>query len=608
MKTIVLLLSHFLVVAATGATFTQSDWSGDTGVAGPVSSWENSYLSSQSISAQGGDIRLNGGGLLPVPVKHFIVNSYELPSCVTPCDIDGDGVEDVLSSSQGSGEICWWKNLNGTGNSWSKKTVQLDIYGGQVLAADVNGDSFLDVVAACVSEDKLCWWENINGTGIDWAEHNIVLDFNHAISIQCVDMDFDGDMDIVGAAHASMELTVFENDGGQGTSWATHSVMNGSYRPNNISIGDMNGDGAIDIAMTAMNDSAIVWYEQLSDMDSWQEHIIATGTSGCLALSICDLDADGDMDFVSGGYDIGLCWWENINGLGTGLQMKTIDADIDYLQEVYPSDMNSDGSIDLLVTESNNVFCYWNSPFNPGDSWTGSTVEANYSAAISAAACDLDGNMVPDVLAASFNDNKLNWWTILGEYEPQGSLVSSILDAGDIGEWNIFLSSSQEPSGTAVSFQFRSSNDPSDMGVWSDTVFTPDTPLEGILDDSTRYLQYRTILQTSSPVVSPELAEVAFSCTQVGIEESEFAEVLPWSLRASENPSIGFFSALVSVPEDVSVDLLLYDVSGRVVASLSKELPEGTHSVNFTELAQGVYFCTMRASDFSAVERVVVLR
>ena len=69
------------------------------------------------------------------------------------------------------------------------------------------------------------------------------------------------------------------------------------------------------------------------------------------------------------------------------------------------------------------------------------------------------------------------------------------------------------PSGTSVSFQFRSSNDSFNMGAWSDTVFSPNTPLAGILADSTRLLQYRVILEMSDPEVSPELTEVAFSYT-----------------------------------------------------------------------------------------------
>ncbi len=45
-----------------------------------------------------------------------------------------------------------------------------------------------------------------------------------------------------------------------------------------------------------------------------------------------------------------------------------------------------------------------------------------------------------------------------------------------------------------------------------------------------------------------------------------------------------------------------------MVVEILEELPTGTHSVDFTGLTNVVYFCTLRAGEFSATERVVVLR
>jgi len=202
----------------------------------------------------------------------------------------------------------------------------------------------------------------------------------------------------------------------------------------------------------------------------------------------------------------------------------------------------------------------------------------------------------------------VTWCDIRLYYHPYGSLVSSILDAGYVAEWTTFLSNSEEPVGSSLFFLFRSSNDYTNLGAWSDTIFCSDTTLTGILADSSRFLQYKLVLGTSDPGISPQLADVAVGYTlQVGVSERTLAEVEQWSLHSLENPSHNFFSAIVSVPEEGPVELLLYDVSGRVVAEVSQELPAGTHSVNFPGLAEGVYFCTMRAGDFAATERVVVL-
>jgi hypothetical protein len=56
------------------------------------------------------------------------------------------------------------------------------------------------------------------------------------------------------------------------------------------------------------------------------------------------------------------------------------------------------------------------------------------------------------------------------------------------------------------------------------------------------------------------------------------------------------------------VELALYDVSGRVVAASSQEFSIGTYSVIFGGLAEGVYFCVMRAGEYTATEKVVILQ
>ncbi|MCK5036844.1 MAG: T9SS type A sorting domain-containing protein, partial [Candidatus Sabulitectum sp.] len=107
---------------------------------------------------------------------------------------------------------------------------------------------------------------------------------------------------------------------------------------------------------------------------------------------------------------------------------------------------------------------------------------------------------------------------------------------------------------------------------------------------------------------TPVLEDVMFSYTvYVSTEEGTSGEIASWGLFPPENPSYGHYSAMITVPEPGIVELALYDVTGRVVAGSSQEFPVGTHSVIFEGLAEGVYFCAMRAGDFSATEKVIIL-
>ena len=217
------------------------------------------------------------------------------------------------------------------------------------------------------------------------------------------------------------------------------------------------------------------------------------------------------------------------------------------------------------------------------------------------------GDGYADVLGAAASADDITWWNVIG-YSDEGILESSILDGGLVDTWDVFSSNLLEPTNTSVAFQLRSSADAGDMGSWSDTIFTSGTGLSGILADSTQYLQYRAILDTFNPLNTPVLEDVLFSySTYVSTEENSSGDITSWALLPPENPSYGHYSAMITVSEPGMVELALYDVSGRVVAESSQEFSMGTHSVIFGGLAEGVYFCTMRAGEYTATEKVVVL-
>ncbi len=194
-------------------------------------------------------------------------------------------------------------------------------------------------------------------------------------------------------------------------------------------------------------------------------------------------------------------------------------------------------------------------------------------------------------------------------YSAEGTLESSILDAGTVDYWNNFAFNQLEPPSTSVGFQFRSSQDSASMGAWSDTIFTSPTNLSGILADSTDFLQYKVILQTTDPTYTPTLDDVEFTyTTYVNIGDTNPEEITCWGFEPVANPSFGNLAILVSAPQPAMVDLLVYDVTGRLIAEYSQELPGGVHSVYFNNLSEGIYFCTMHAEGFTATERIVVLK
>lgn len=309
---------------------------------------------------------------------------------------------------------------------------------------------------------------------------------------------------------------------------------------------------------------------------------------------------------------------DQINDTGSSLCLETVlfatpvehtvDGDFDGTRSVYAADVDGDGDTDVLgaALHSDDI-TWWENTDGTGTVWAEHTVDGDFTGAYSVFAADVDGDGDTDVLGAAYTADDITWWDVKGY--SAGYLESSILDAGTVAYWDLFASDLQKPDGTSVGFQFRSSDDSANMGAWSDTVFTTITNLTNILADTTGFLQYRVILQTTDTGETPVLNDVAVAyTTYVSIGDNNTYEVTDWGLAPAANPSLGNFAVQVSVPLQATINLTLHDVTGRLVTEYSQELPGGTHTVSFNNIAQGVYFCTMRAEEFTATERITVLK
>jgi hypothetical protein len=93
----------------------------------------------------------------------------------------------------------------------------------------------------------------------------------------------------------------------------------------------------------------------------------------------------------------------------------------------------------------------------------------------------------------------------------------------------------------------------------------------------------------------------------VGIEDS-MAPVLPGALMYPffPNPSSGIPVARFSLDEAASVELHVFDFSGRLIDSVKGTFVQGDHLVQLNDLSPGIHFCRMTTEGFTATQRFVV--
>ncbi len=263
-------------------------------------------------------------------------------------DIDGDGDLDVAQNGQ------WVEQVTPT--SWTEHTIDTnwpDDVG--VLVADVDGNGTEDVVLGpSESSGRLSWYEAIDPKAGPWIEHAIDGSVSYLHTFKAVDVDRDGDLDLVTAEmHQSSnpdEVSVYFNND-SGTSWTQQVIAEGGSH--NVRAGDIGGDGDIDVFGANWNDSAPnsavveMWVNQSSplDLDQWQRHIVETSLPwNAVFVEGRDLNGDGLPDLVVGGW-----WYPNPGSLGGVWSRQTIGAPLHNMAAVH--DFDRDGDLDVFGTD-----------------------------------------------------------------------------------------------------------------------------------------------------------------------------------------------------------------------------------------------------------------
>lgn len=245
-------------------------------------------------------------------------------------DINGDGYLDIVAACE-LAHLIYFENPGTDSKRWERLIPSVARDRGsfiRVFLADLDGDGRPEVVTAnkgaqdprrARQEPKaISFFEISGGKGLDersWREH-VLTELPWPINAQPVDLDGDGDLDVVGGSVAEERILWFENLGG--FEFREHRVTitkPGAEEPPlvngfNMDFADLDADGRLDIVgmqTTGLLGVGPVWLEQPASSElAWQLHEIGDyAPDQLVGLALADINGDGRLDLMTGGYSGG---------------------------------------------------------------------------------------------------------------------------------------------------------------------------------------------------------------------------------------------------------------------------------------------------------------
>ncbi|MDB2575650.1 VCBS repeat-containing protein [Planctomycetota bacterium] len=388
--------------------------------------------------------RGTGNGAFVAPVALAVEPTIE-PSPLTTGDVDGDGDQDLLFSAA-KGAPHWLENLT-VGFDLQPRPFAAEpgwsVLDQQLLDLDLDGQP--DRVMACDTE-QVGWSPGI-AAGEFGPVHEITRRADGARAVAALDVDEDGDLDLLVAATGALQVMTLENLGsgdfaapepsfevsgaleemlaadvdGDGDrdlilvsysgGWVdVRAFESGQFAPpsrlhsfgaatgGTVTPADADGDGQLDLIVSVLGQGDVLWFQGAPGALDPIPRVLVSNQPSVADLAIRDVDGDGNSDLLLTGPGFGgSVGWFPGHGAGTFGPRVAIPTINFQPRNVVPMDADGDGDLDLIIGGAGFIFplLEWIPQTSPGQfgaaDYVGSAVQG--WASIEAIDIDLDGDL-----------------------------------------------------------------------------------------------------------------------------------------------------------------------------------------------------------------------
>lgn len=288
----------------------------------------------------------------------------------------------------------------------NEKYVALGYSGAlHVFTIDMDLDGDEDIVGVASIGDEVTWWENADGGGNSWTEHLIgVVDY--PMFVYAADLDLDGDRDVVVSSSADDVIYWFANNGG-GTSWVKNTLTSG-FDARQVICAFIDTDAYPDIVAVSSATGDVCWWKnRLGSGQLWVQNYIDGGLMGAYAVCADDFNLDGKTDVIATSYTTGSVYY--YQNTGSGWQKNLMDSSLSGAISVTSGnlDANSRPEVVAMGYIADDIVMY---KFESAGVWTKYTVDSNFNGAISAEIADVDNDGYNDIIACARVSDDVAWY------------------------------------------------------------------------------------------------------------------------------------------------------------------------------------------------------
>ena len=297
-------------------------------------------------------------------------------------------------------------------------------------AVDLDSDGDMDIVSgAYFSDDFFYFIENENNEFLD----PVVLtqNINGPVANEVIDLNQDQNLDIVIVSRFDNELVWLQNLG-DNIFGSKQNFINSVEAPSEIRIVDFDLDGNLDVLIMSRTEGYLKFYKNEGQLSF--NLVLELDRNFRNFFTVCDLNNDGLLDVVAEKTDAigtGVSYYENLDGFS--FEETKIPNSPGNVSFCSCADLNNDGNMDLVLSDFQNDNLDVHIGDGDGNFTNEIVLEGNFSKPINSLIADIDMDGDMDIIVADEDENTISLF--------ENSLISGVENISPELKYNYIIES-----------------------------------------------------------------------------------------------------------------------------------------------------------------------